>query len=807
MTEKSIRCDEQRLRAMLEDRMNALELTQLYRHMETCSFCQKLAEELAASQEEWQIAGNALKTSVEDQTFRDFRLREVKSLEARGWDPALALRLLEPPAHPEMLGRLGRYEIERLIGVGGMGIVFKAHDSELARPVAIKILAPFLASNGTARKRFGREARAAAAVVHPHVVPIYNVETNRELPYIVMRYVGGDSLQARVDREGPLRVSEILRVGLQIAAGLQAAHQQGLVHRDIKPSNILLEDENVERALLTDFGLALAADDAQVTRTGLIAGTPRYMSPEQARGETVDEKSDLFSLGSVLYTLCTGRPPFLAQSAVAVLRQIIDDRPQPIRELNPEIPLWLVGIISRLMSKAKEERFASAGDVCETLRACLTHVEQPDRFPLPSQLQKVPDRAAKSGHLSGFLAGGLALALGVVALAIAALSSGEIGLPERDSNASFGLRAHSDRAPDRADSVGRETVGGESSTDFEILGFGYVREANRILFENEPVVEMGLKNREYLPLWARKYQLAEEIDPVSFRAMSREYARDRNHVYYKIEYAEIFWLVELAEARPNTFEVISGNLAKDDFIVWWCGQPHPGLEPQTLKVVRPDFVWKDKDSVWYHRKQIDGADPATFQHVGEDYYRDAKNVYWGCEVIHAADPVTFRVLEPGLPYGRDRDSVWERNLMLDQVDADSCEILHMRLIKDKNGVFADGLPVETENPGQFRKLADLYGHTTGLFTDNQYGYVHSLGLLFRVELLNDELVVTQRIVDWSQEPPQITGEAVARLTAGGWNELRAPEGYQVQFETILRIYKSHFEMAKQILSQIENSKG
>jgi serine/threonine protein kinase len=143
-----------------------------------------------------------------------------------------------------------------------------------------------------------------------------------------------------VDREGWLTLPEILRIGLQTAAGLAAAHAQGLVHRDVKPSNILLE-KGIERALLTDFGLARASDDASVTLTGYHPGTPRYMSPEQARGEAVDARSDLFSLGSVLYAMCTGRPPFRAETTFGTLRKITDSEPPLVREINPAIPQWL----------------------------------------------------------------------------------------------------------------------------------------------------------------------------------------------------------------------------------------------------------------------------------------------------------------------------------------------------------------------------------------------------------------------------------------------------------------------------------
>jgi len=263
-----------------------------------------------------------------------------------------------------------------------MGVVFKAFDTELNRPVAVKVLAPSLAGSGAARKRFAREARAAAAVVNEHVVAIHNVEADGTAPFLVMPFIAGQSLQQRIDREGSLELCEILRIAMQTASGLAAAHAQGLVHRDVKPSNILLE-QGVERALLTDFGLARASDDASLTHTGYHPGTPQFMSPEQARGESVDARSDLFSLGSVLYTMATGRPPFRAETSYGTLRRIKDTDPRPIREVNPDIPDWLCAIIAKLMAKQADDRFASAEEVAELLEDCLAHVQQPTAVPLP----------------------------------------------------------------------------------------------------------------------------------------------------------------------------------------------------------------------------------------------------------------------------------------------------------------------------------------------------------------------------------------------------------------------------------------
>jgi uncharacterized protein (TIGR03067 family) len=399
-------CDDDRLIAVLNDGDQAAEHQEVAEHIEQCSRCQQRFDELAAGAQDWTKVRQAL---LDDDPCSENQVGSAKwdySLRNEGpaaWTESMACQLLSPASHPELLGRLGRYDVERLIGSGGMGVVFKAHDSDLNRPVAIKILAPYLSSSGPARKRFAREARAAAAVVHEHVVPIYNVETEREIPFLVMHYIAGESLQGRIDRDGALELCEILRIGMQVASGLSAAHQQGLVHRDIKPSNILME-QGVERALITDFGLARAADDARLTRTGFHPGTPQYMSPEQAAGEQVDSRSDLFSLGSVLYTMCTGRPPFRAETSLGVLRRITDVEPRPIREINPNIPEWLSLLIARLMSKSPEDRFANALDVADLLGQCLAHVQQPAAMPLPEAVAALAPKRTCRPPIGKFIA-------------------------------------------------------------------------------------------------------------------------------------------------------------------------------------------------------------------------------------------------------------------------------------------------------------------------------------------------------------------------------------------------------------------
>src|SRR5262245_59138032 len=266
--------------------------------------------------------------------FMDVPVVEQLAVDGGGLD------FLAPPQRPGSLGRLAHYEVLEVVGRGGMGVVFRAFDTKLHRVVAIKALAPQFATSSAARQRFVREARAAAAVTHDNVIAIHAVEDQGPVPYLVMQFIDGPTLQKKLDRAGQLPLKEILRIGLQIAEGLAAAHRHGVVHRDVKPANILLEN-GVERAKLTDFGLARAGDDASLTQSGVVAGTPMYMSPEQAQGEAVDFRSDLFSLGSVLYAMCTGRPPFRAPTAVAVLKRVCEETPRPIREINPELPRWL----------------------------------------------------------------------------------------------------------------------------------------------------------------------------------------------------------------------------------------------------------------------------------------------------------------------------------------------------------------------------------------------------------------------------------------------------------------------------------
>ncbi|MBC7819248.1 MAG: serine/threonine protein kinase [Planctomycetaceae bacterium] len=285
----------------------------------------------------------------------------------------LKLDFLGPPSDPAYLGRLDHFDIARVIGRGGMGIVLEGFDSHLRRSVAIKVLDPQLQENDVARQRFCREARAAASIAHEHVVAMHHVAKSDGdgVPYLVMQLIQGESLEARIAKEGRLPVKDVLRIGMQTAAGLAAAHAQNLVHRDIKPGNILLEAP-AGRVKLTDFGLARMAEDIKLTQTGFVAGTPMYMAPEQALGEQPDERADFFSLGAVLYEMATGRPPFSAPTILGVLKKIADEAPIPIRQLSPEFPEAAAMLIEQMLAKRPADRPVSAAALAEAFAVLLT---------------------------------------------------------------------------------------------------------------------------------------------------------------------------------------------------------------------------------------------------------------------------------------------------------------------------------------------------------------------------------------------------------------------------------------------------
>jgi hypothetical protein len=275
---------------------------------------------------------------------------------------------LAPPQAAGELGRLGGFRILKILGHGGMGVVFEGEDPRLGRRVAIKAMLPHLAGSKSSQERFVREAKAAAALEHDHVVPILQVGEDRGAPFIVMPFLKGEPLDARLKRDEKLPVTEVLRIGREIAEGLAAAHAKGLIHRDIKPANAWLEAPR-QRVKILDFGLArAAAQESGLTQQGAIIGTPAYMAPEQAAGEQVGPRCDLFSLGVVLYRLCTGTQPFRGKDTISTLLAVATQDPQPPAAVRPEVPAALSELVMRLLAKKPEDRPASARAVADALQ-------------------------------------------------------------------------------------------------------------------------------------------------------------------------------------------------------------------------------------------------------------------------------------------------------------------------------------------------------------------------------------------------------------------------------------------------------
>jgi serine/threonine protein kinase len=272
---------------------------------------------------------------------------------------------------------LGRYEILIEIGRGAMGIVYLGSDAKIHRQVALKCLRPelFEASEET-RKRFQGEILALGRLVHPNIVTIFDTgeDAATGTSYIVMEYVEGTSLGQLLKKGTPLSVDQIVRIGIEICRALDFAHSKGVIHRDIKPGNILLTSEE-QKVKVTDFGIA-RLDGGGHTQTDHLLGTPQYMSPEQCKGERVDGRSDLFSVGALLYELLTRQKPFPGENVAAIMHQVLTKTPTPPASLSPDVPQPLSDIVMKALEKEPGRRFSTGAEMAEALSSLMTHREQ-----------------------------------------------------------------------------------------------------------------------------------------------------------------------------------------------------------------------------------------------------------------------------------------------------------------------------------------------------------------------------------------------------------------------------------------------
>ena len=345
-------------------------------------------------------------------------------LPAPGGGDTDTLDFLAKAEGPDELGRLAHYRVLKELGRGGMGCVLLAEDTKLQRQVALKVMLPQFARDARAKERFLREARAAAKIHHDNVITIFQVDEANGVPFIALEFLEGAPLDKYLKDKGSLPLSLAVRIARETAEGLAAAHKRGLVHRDIKPGNIWLEAPK-GRVKILDFGLArVEADDSHLTQSGAIVGTPAFMAPEQARGEKVDGRCDLFSLGVVLYRMATGKQPFAGSSTPAVLMAIAVDKPVPARNVNPKIPEALEAVMMKLLEKDPGQRYASASELIADLNGVLKGLAQVNKAEVPTEAL-VPVKSARPPASGG---GGsrrspkvlIAVALGFLALSILA---------------------------------------------------------------------------------------------------------------------------------------------------------------------------------------------------------------------------------------------------------------------------------------------------------------------------------------------------------------------------------------------------
>ncbi len=267
---------------------------------------------------------------------------------------------MEPVTTPRVFSN--RYELTHLIARGGMAQVFRARDRLLDRPVAIKVLFPELSVDQAFVERFRREAQAAANLSHPNIVPVFDWGEDGGTYFIVMEFIDGQPLSAVLRATGPMPPARVADIGVHVAAALAFAHRHGVIHRDVKPGNVLITDEG--QVKVTDFGIARAVNtEESLTQTGAVMGTATYFSPEQAEGIGVDSRSDIYSLGVVMYEMVAGRPPFLGETPVAVASKHVRDQPPPLRDLAPGVPPALEAVIMKAMAKSADQRYASADDL------------------------------------------------------------------------------------------------------------------------------------------------------------------------------------------------------------------------------------------------------------------------------------------------------------------------------------------------------------------------------------------------------------------------------------------------------------
>ena len=328
----------------------------------------------------------------------------------KDWVKGLSGSSAASPVLPEGLEIGRRYRVRQLLGVGGMGSVYRAHDLELDRDVALKLIRSDIVENPAALERFKREIQLSSRVTHRNVLRVYDLGESDGIRFLTMQFVEGEDLAAVLQRYGKLPVPRLISVFRQILEGLRAAHEQGVVHRDLKPQNIMVDA--ADQIYVTDFGLATSLEQAGLTQTGAVVGTPYYMSPEQVKGSRVDHRSDIYSAGVILYQMATGQLPFTGNTPYEVMSQRVHRPPRPAGELSPQLPGYLRKLLERCMAVDPATRYASVEDVLRDLESGILPDDPSLRNGAPAVVEagssiRRGDRALAAGAVIWFAAPGV----------------------------------------------------------------------------------------------------------------------------------------------------------------------------------------------------------------------------------------------------------------------------------------------------------------------------------------------------------------------------------------------------------------